>query len=300
MAFDKSLAAEIDQSTVEGSEVSYPLIQWAYGSPKLAKHGGAEGAGGWFISKDNIPGAIKDELDAAMTEAGWVEDSITLQDGASLDGLWTPELTFSLINMRKRWRAADGSRTFYYAWGWTEYERAVKLHGRATSQAHIYALVQGLEQYAPFVITLSGSAAMAFEGTKKQPGVLAQFQRTVVAAANAATRGYRWPYRAFWLTVAAARDAKGKAVFTEVGHGDNTTHVVLPVAPNLPDDPKQVDLDAFALDKADFQRAQDLYTESVAWKAAWDTIQNDEQPAEAAPDAVSKDQVEAAMAEAGM
>jgi hypothetical protein len=299
MAFDKSLAAEIDQSTVEGSEVSYPLIQWSYGSPKLAKHGGAEGAGGWFVSYDNIPGVMKDELIAAMIDSGWLEDSITLQNGASLDGLWKSEMTFSLINMRKRWRATDGARTFYYSWGWQQYEKAVKMHGRATSQLHLYVMVQELEQFSPFIVTLSASAAMAFEGTRKQAGALTQFQRTVIAAANAATKGARWPYRAFWLTVTTAQDSKGKPIFTEVGHGENTTHVVLPVAKNLPNDPKQVDLDAFALNKADFRRAQDLYTDSVAWKAAWDNIETDEQTAEASLD-MSDDQVEAAMAEVGM
>lgn len=271
MAFDKSMVQDIDQSTVEGVDVQFPLIQWGYGSVKLAKAGGVEGAGGFFTTFDNMPSAVKDELIAAMSAQGWVNDCITLSDGSTVDGLYSPKITFSLVSMRKRWRASDGNgHTGYFPFTWENYEKAVAEYGRATSQIHLLAYVKGLEQFSPFVITMSGSAAMAFEGTKKMPGVLAAYTRTVIAAANAATRGFRWPYRAFWFTVAAATDAKGKPLFTEVGTGANTTNIVLPVAVGLPSDPKQVDLDKFALEKPDFLRVQDMFSESVDWKAAWD------------------------------
>lgn len=281
MAFDKSMIQSVDQSTVEGSDVRFPLIQWGYGNVKLAtKGGGVEGAGGFFITFDNMPGAIKDELALAMQEQGWEPDSITLGDGSSVDGLYSPKITFSLVTMRKRWRASDGNgRTGYFPFTWDNYAKAVAEYGRATSQIHLLAYIKGLENFSPFVITLSGSAAMAFEGTKKMPGVLAALTRSVIAAANAATRGFRWPYRAFWLTVAAATDAKGKPLFTEVGGGNNTTNVVLPVAVGLPDDPKQVDLDEFALDKPDFLKVQDLFSESVEWRDAWNRPPENQQAA---------------------
>lgn len=280
MAFDKSMVQDIDQSTVEGSDVQFPLIQWGYGNVKLVKGGGVEGAGGFFITFDNMPGAIKDELALAMQEQGWEPDSITLGDGSTIDGLYSPKVTFSLVTMRKRWRASDGNgHTGYFPFTWDNYEKAVAEYGRATSQIHLLAYVKGLEQFSPFVITMSGSAAMAFEGTKKMPGVLAALTRSVIAAANAATRGFRWPYRAFWLTVAAATDAKGKPLFTEVGSGNNTTSVVLPVAVGLPADPKDVDLDKFALDKPDFQRVQDLFSESVEWRDAWNKTPENQQAA---------------------
>lgn len=271
MAFDKSMVQQIDQSTVEGADVQFPLIQWGYGNVKLVRGGGIEGAGGFFITFDNMPGAIKDELSAAMLALGWEQDSLTLSDATVVDGLYSPTLTFSLVAMRKRWRASDGNgRTGYFPFTWQNYEKAVAEFGRATSQIHLLAYVKGLEQFSPFVLTMSGSAAMAFEGTKHMPGALPAFTRTVIATANAATRGFRWPYRAFWMTIAAATDAKGKPLFTEVGTGKNTTSVVLPVAVGLPADPKDVDLDKFALDKPDFQRVQDLFSESVPWKEAWD------------------------------
>ena len=271
MTFDKSMVKDVDQATVEGVDVQFPLVQWGYGNVKLARNGGIEGAGGFFVTLDNMPAAIKDEMIESMNGLGWGQDGLTLNDGSLVDGMYSPSLTFSLITMRKRWRASDGNgRTEYYPFTWAAYERAIQEFGRATSQIHVLAYIRGLEEYSPFVITMSGSAAMSFEGTKKMPGVLSSFNRTVVAAANAATRGYRWPYRAFWVTVAAATDAKKKPLFTEVGTGSNTTSVVLPVAVGLPTDPKDVDLDKFALDKPDFQRVQDLYSDSVAWKAAWD------------------------------
>lgn len=300
MAFDKSLVQDVDQTTVEGSEVQYPLIQWSYGEPKLRKAGGVMGAGGWFISDTNMPGGIADELRAVMLKAGWSEDTITLADGKELPGLYIATMTFSLINMRKRWRASDGQRTFYYSFGWDSYEKAVKLHGRATSQIHAFVLIEGLEQFGPMVITLSGSAAMAFEGTKKVPGCLTKFSATVIAAANAVTKGQRWPYRAFWMTIAAAKDAKGSPLFTEVGSGENTKHVVLPVAKALPADPKQVDLDTYALNRQQFLQAQDLYTESVAWKAAWDHIDSEAPASPHEEYEIAKDAVEAAAADVGM
>jgi hypothetical protein len=299
--FDAKLAQQIDQSTVEGIEISYPLIQWAYGDAKLAKHGGVEGAGGWFIATSNMPGGVRDDLTASMLKAGWVEDSLTLASGSELAGLYAQQMTFSVINMRKRWRATDGQRTAYFAWGWDEYEKAVAEYGRATSQIHVQVMIKGLEEFSPFVITMSGSAAMAFEGSRKSAGVLTRFQATVVAAANAATRGYRWPYRAFWLTVAAATDGKGRPQFTEVGKGKNTTHVVLPVAVGLPGDLKGVDLDQFALDKAQFLQAQALFGESMDWKAAWDNIAPEKSDVNVSSDErYLSDDLAAVAADAGM
>lgn len=300
MSFDSSLINEIDPTTVEGTEATHPLVQWCYGDPKLAKHGGAEGAGGWFITFENMPGVVRDDLTAAMKNAGWVEDSITTSNGDSLEGLYSSTMSISVVNMRKRWRASDGQRSHYFAWNWDAYSKAVADYGRATSQIHVYAIIKGLEEFAPFVLTMSGSAAMAFEGTKKLPGALDAFHRTVVAAANAQTKNGRWPYRAFWLTVAAARDKAGKPMFTEVGKGKNTTHVVLPVAVGLPADIKAVNLDEFALEKGTFRLAQDLYSESVEWKTAWDRIgeDNDDHGASAEPEAV--DDVADTMAELGL
>ena len=143
-------------------------------------------------------------------------------------------------------------------------------------------MIKGLEDAGPFVLTLKGSAAMAFESYRDKDAVLSRFANTVIRAANAASDaaakkagnagGKRWPYRAFWLPVGAARDEKGAPIYAEVGKGSNTTNVVLPVALGLPDKPEQVDLKRFYVGGDLLTRVNELYDASSDWRAAWENI----------------------------
>ena len=275
MAFKAERVNEIDQSTVEGMDALYPLIQWSYGNVKdAAKHKGGDFLvdthGGLFVSDERFPAAIADELRVAMLSNGWQEDSIFTGKGEEITGLSRRSIEVAEVNVRKCWTADDGAVVAPFTW--KDWQALVDEHGRAKSKLNLFVLVKGLEDFGPFVVTLSGSAGMAFEGTKKQAGVCTAFDSTVIAAANAASEGGRWPRRAFWLEFGAAQDAKGKAVFTTVGK-DETADLVLPMAYGLPADADGVDLDAYALDDDAWEEVELLYADSVEWAAEWDAFE---------------------------
>lgn len=135
---------------------------------------------------------------------------------------------------------------------------------------------------------------MAFNGDMqyRESGVLSSAQATVLKAANAATTGgAKWDYYAFWLTAAAATDAKGSPVFSTVGRGNNTHKMVLPVPANLPDEPTSDDLNSLYVGKDQLSVAVQLLEDlkSDGWLDAWKTVQPTESTdiaAEPSPEAV--------------
>lgn len=297
MSFDLNLINDIDPETIEAESTGgarYPLIQWGYGSPKLAaKLGGIEGNGGFFLPESALMGDAE-ALKEALTAAGWVADNVTYDNGKKNPGYYIDTLTFSLVNYRERWEIKDGDKNFYYPYDWKTWNMAKEKHGKnPKSRINLYVIIKGLESFGPFVITFGGSAAMAFKGTKKLAGALTTFEETVKAAAKGLTNKI-WPNRAFWLTITTAKDAKGNAVFTKVGEGKDSSYVCLPVAVGLPDPKsfadsiknKTVDLHAF-LDKFSIQRdvfayIQNLYADSAEWKAQWNSFaSNETEPAAA-------------------
>ena len=304
MAFQKDMINDVDQNTVEGPQgAQYPIVQWHYPEPKMAKSGGLEGHGGWFISRENIPAELADELPAALLANGFSEDEMTLDNGNVIEGFYARDLSMALINNRKRWMADDDGRRVYGPWAWKTYETLVAEYGRAISQENFYVALKGLVEFGPFVVTVKGVSAMALAGTKKVPGVIPQFDATVIKAANDITKGKRWPRRAFWLTIGASRDKNGKPVYTEFGSGNSTSHLCLPMAVGLPKDAADVDLDQFAVERADFLKIQEMYDDSIDWASEWDDIEiggDDDAAAKDEQPEMTADEVAEAAAEAGM
>ncbi len=277
MEFDAGLVDSIDQSSVEGGGPSYPVLQWIYGNLRDKKVGGMDYQGGFFVKADKVDGA-------AMEAAGWVKTTRTFESGADEEGYWKREAAISIIAERKRWEiAADsGPRQVF---PWDKYE-AAKTAANGTKTPHgrnqYLVLVKGLEELGPFVFTVKGAAARAFESFRDANAVLSRFANTVIRAANAASDaaakkggkagGKRWAYRAFWLPVGAARDAKGEPVYTEVGKAGATSKVVLPTAVGLPDKPEQVDLKRFYVGGDLLTRVNELYDASAEWRSAWENI----------------------------
>ncbi len=102
--FDAGAVANIDQSTVEQSGPTYPVIQWHYGDAKAKRAGGMAYGGGWFIKAD-----MADE--ATLVANGWVKEEWTHDSGASEEGFYKPAIAVSVIAIRKRWEVAgDGPR----------------------------------------------------------------------------------------------------------------------------------------------------------------------------------------------
>lgn len=283
--FDPSAVDSINQDSVGQRGPQYPTIQWNYGSAKMAKAGGMDYMGGWFLPDDQAD-------NAALEAAGWQAASWLHVGGSEVTGFWRREIAVALVAARKRWEVygeygSGGAQAF----DWRSYE-AAKAAGRPTSRLHALCLVKGLEDLGPFVLTLKGMAAMNFEGTRSANGALTLFGATVLRAANTASDaaarkagrsgGKRWPYRAFWLPVGADRDADGKPRFTEVGRGRDTSHVVLPVALGIPDRPDAINLAKFYVGNELLGVVNELWQEAEQnWTHAWDSLtpgSNDTEP----------------------
>ena len=272
MIFDPTAVSGIDQSTVQQVETSFPTIQWNGGNQKMKKAGGMDYAGGFFIPED----AVDAEL---LLAAKWEKTTYSHGEKETV-GFWRRELAISVIAMRKRWEVTvEGSR-FPTLFPWDAYEQA-KSYGRPSGRTHALILVKGLEELGPFVLTLKGTAAMAFEGGRNSPSVITAFAQTVIRRADmesdAAARkagkptGQRWPFRCFWLPVGAARDAKGEPVFTQVGQGANTINLVLPMALGLPEKAENVQLGRFYVGADLLAKTNELFAEAQAsgWLDAW-------------------------------
>lgn len=256
--FDASAIKTIDQSTVENEGPRFPTVSFISGDPKQKKGGGVSYEGGFFIAADGAP--------ADMTEYGWTKDSIMTASGKEIDGYWSREISVSVINHRRRW-VVDGQ-----GFPWNAYDEAAKT-GNPRGHQQFLVLVKGAEALGPFSLTLKGHAGMSFQGARSYAatGALSCLNRTVVAAANAKTKPSKWPFRAFWLTVAAQKDAKKNPVFTEVGTGSNVSTVVLPVPVGLPEKASEVDLNQFYIGNDLLSVVNQLNTESADWVSLWET-----------------------------
>jgi len=299
--FDPTLVDSIDQDSVDNIGPQFPIIQWHYGDQKMKKAGGMDYFGGWFIPE---------EMGDATTliAAGWEATSWTHDDGSETNGFWNPQIAVSVIAIRKRWevyQSAGGRAVF----AWKDYDNA-KIVGRPSGRTQVLVIVKGMEEAGPFVLTMKGMSAMHFEGNRNTVGALTAFSRSVLRGANMASEaaakkngtkggGKRWPYRAFWLPVAAGKDGDSPA-FTQVGQGNNTTYVVLPVAVGVPDKPEAVKLNEFFIGKDLLTVTEELWKEAEeTWTHAWDTLENDAQidAEEAAASAEAKEEALAATAE---
>ena len=181
MEFDPSQVEGIDQDSVEGGGPSFPLLQWAYGNIKDRKRADMDGQGGFFVKGDRLDAAV-------MEAAGWTKTERTFKSGASEEGYWKREAAVSIIAERKRWEivGADGKRQVF---PWNKFDAAkTAIAGSAPRGRNQYlVLIKGLEESGPFVLTLKGSGAMAFESFRDKDAVLSRFANTVIRAANAAS-----------------------------------------------------------------------------------------------------------------
>lgn len=260
--FNANAINTIDQSTVENEGARYPIISFVNGDPKMKKGGGVAYEGGWFVAADNAP--------ADMTEYGWTKDSIMTKSGAEIEGFWSRQIEISLISQRRRWMV-DGQ-----GFPWNSYDEA-KAAGNPRGHQQFLVLLKGAEALGPFAITLKGHVGMAFEGARQyaQTGVKSTFSKTVLAAANAVSKkmgsNSKWPYRAFWMTVGAQKDAKGQPVFTEVGVAPNASTVILPVPVGLPEKAAQVDLNKLYVGDDILAIVNQLFEDSRDWVAQWES-----------------------------
>lgn len=271
----------IDQDTVEVTGNRYPVIGWNNGSPAQKRAGGVNYGGGFFIGEDSAP--------TDMTEFGWVKDTQVSNSGNEIDGYWIEALQISIVDKRRRWVATieEGGRKHVKGFPWTQFDEAKAANGGKTPRGHeqYIVLLKGAEHLGPFLMTFKGHAAMSFKGSAPytKSGVLSSFRvvtRAADALAKQAGREGRWPNRAFWCPVMAARNADKSPAFIEVGTGKDTTKIVLPVPFGLPEKPADLTKDmigsTYFVGKDTLKIVNELYTELEDWRAAWDVVTENE------------------------
>lgn len=254
--FNRDAVQNIDQDTVETDGSQFPAISFHNGDLAQKKGGGVAYEGGWFISEDGAP--------ADMTAYGWKKDSFVNRNGEEITGYWSPSISVSVICGRKRW-LVNGQ-----PYAWDQYETA-KTGGNPRGHQQYLVLLKGAEDLGLFVLGLKGHAGMCFGGSRQysSTGVLSCFNRTVIAAANAQTKPAKWPWRAFWLTAGAAKDAKNQPVFVEVGSAGASSKIVLPVPVGLPEKAAEVELDNFYIGDDVLAQVSRLFEENQSWAQAW-------------------------------
>lgn len=265
--FNQSAVSNIDQSTVEQNGTQYPSISFHSGDPAQKKAGGVSYQGGWFISEDSAP--------SDMTAYGWEKDSFVNKNGEEIMGYWKAKIEVAVIHQRKRW-LVDGQ-----AFAWKQYEDAAKL-GNPRGHHQYMVVVKDAESLGQFVITLKGHAGMAFSGNRSyaNTGALSCFNKTVIAAANEASKPKKWPFRAFWLPVGSAKTSKGEPMFVEVGKAPNVTKIVLPLPIGLPEKAKDVNLDDHYVGDDVLAQVERIFNEETTWRNAWDSIDSSKKDAE--------------------
>ena len=283
MTFDAGAVNDIDQSTVQIDGVLYPTVQWVYANPAMKKAGGMDYLGGFFIAEDAVSNPD------AFLAAAWTATEWTHQDGTSTMGFWRRDLRIAVVNYRQRWEV-QGEEGGNVAFAWTDFDSAKALAeglGKTpTGRTHALIRIEGMEDEGLFVLTLRGVGARAFAARNNNDAALAVFSRTVLAAANRESdiaarankreTGKKWPYRAYWLPLGAARTPNGDPVFVKAGNASDAKSVVLPVAMGLP--AKMSDIKADDLGKwyvgNDLLAVlrQDWYDAEENWSHAWDNI----------------------------
>lgn len=277
--FNANAVKTINPDTVESDGAQFPTISFHNGDPAQKKAGGVSYEGGWFISEDGAP--------SDMTAYGWTKDSFVNRNGEEINGYWSVNIDISIICGRKRW-VVNGQ-----PFAWSQYEEAKKT-GSPRGHHQYLVLLKGAEELGPFVIGLKGHAGMAFSGSRQysSTGALSCFNRTVIAAANIQTKPQKWPFRAFWLPIGAAKDAKNLPVFTDVGAAGATSKVVLPIPIGLPDKASAVSLDDYYVGDDVLAQVNQLFEEALPWAGAWASFNGNGKH-----DAASKDEPEEATAE---
>lgn len=266
--FNAGAVKTFDQDTVENDGPMFPFIQYNNGNPRLARAGGMEYQGGFFIPKT----AIQENLG----EFGWEPEKWTHSGNSVTDGWYSRDISVAILHIRRRWEVWKNGQRMPFAWN--DFNRA-KEQGSPSSRTQVLCYVKGLEPLGPMMLTLKGYAAMYFDGSRQTPGCLTVFRNSVIRAANMATadsksgKGLKWPFRAFWLTIGPDRNSKGEPVFFQAGKGNATSPVAVITPIDVPARTDEVDLDKFYVGDELLEELNLLYQDTAeTWAKAWDSI----------------------------
>jgi hypothetical protein len=255
----------IDQDTVEQESQGYPWIQWVHGSPQMKALGGVPYTGGWFLPAEGVG------LDDDATLEGWTRGTLTHPSGDETSGWFARDITIACIRSRRAWQVRSGDRTELYPWN--QYDEA-KAMGSPSGKLQVLAIVRGLDEPRPVVLTMRGTVSRAFSVSRQGESVLNAFTRMVMTPANDMVRKSgrkgRYPYRAFWLTVGPRRNADGTPIFETVGDGAASSKVTLPTALGLREKMSGQELGALFVGKETLDEATAMWRDAEEWANAWD------------------------------
>lgn len=249
-----------------GTGYEFPLIQWGHGDKKLAKKGNDyDSQGGWFISEDSISGLNDAELvvdlPGRLLENGWVENTLTTQDGNEIPGFWATTIEVAPILNRKKW-IVDGNE---YG-GRNGYDNASKA-GHPKSRTHIMVLLRGLTDLGPFIISAGPAVSMTWDGAPAIlsagfKGIRAQHIAKIQPLIKAQYKKARAAIYTVWTPVGIV-DA-----FIEMGPAGNTSFLKVP-QPLWGD---EIDLDSILLNREEIAIARRYIAEQKEWVEAWDGL----------------------------
>ena len=261
--FNHAAISRIDPSTIESTKTHIPWIQWGNGNPKQQKYGGFAYTGGFFIPEKGLKCVDLSRARDILSEAGWLPETVFFGDGTTeTPGWYATEIDFCVIARRRRWRAVAGRQATYLPYSWTVWETARKSgqYERIASQLQVLGLIRGAEQIGRITLTLSGSAAMSFDGTSRTPGIMQRFTESVLNEAYRQTK-QRWPERLFFCSFGIDTDGD-KPRFTKVGSGSSSTALVVPTY-------RPTTLDQAAVPDALIDEIEEIFKSSPEWIDEW-------------------------------
>jgi hypothetical protein len=170
---------------------TYPFVQWLNSQPALKQIHPVLAAGGFMLPTDQVGPLPKIQ-----------PVDVPHRNGSSTEAYLIPELGFAVLATRFTWFKRAAGQTVYLG----EYEEG------ARGKLQVLALVKGVAETEPVMLTLSGYASKSFLAALKA------FRKEVLGAAKSVA-GKPYPDYAFWLRVRA-----GSPV--EVGSGSATSTVI--------------------------------------------------------------------------
>lgn len=266
--FNPKAVQSIDPATIEQYKSQYPWIQWVNGDGRQQRNGGFAWSGGFFIPEKSLQAVDSLPFRDILVAAKWLPETVYFgKEQTATSGWSATSIDFIPIAKRRRWKAIIGADTTYLPYSWTVWEDARRSgqYDRMSSQLQVLGLLRGAEQLGKIVLTLSGSFAMAFDGTAKQPGVMQRFKDAILGEAYRRTK-QPWPERLFYIRFGCDM-LDGKPVFQTVGKGSSTSKVTLPTW--IP-----ISIDDAAVPDSLIPVVEDVYSSSDEWVAEWANLQS--------------------------
>lgn len=288
-----------DSSEMEygyGEANLYPQFYWRGGDRASSiKSAGKTSLdnGGLFLPLDKIPTRSdfdREGFEAALVKMGFIKDSFVPQgsgdDSASdgevtlVEGYYKEFVVWNQINHRKAYFGiVKGKGQKPKGRNLGSFEQIKAQFGvdcvRSTYQAMVS--IPGLEKFAPFIFSTKVSSAMAYEGTRTDPGVIRTFMNSVVKPIDddickrfKLPLARKVPLYEFNIPVGVLRDAKGNVQFTKIGEGTESRWLALPALIDVRPNMKAEEIRKTMM-ISDDQRAAltELWELSKEWAAEW-------------------------------